>query len=203
MQKIGVTGIIGSGKSTVGKLLQESGYPVLDADKAVHQLYKTSSLLKQKLVDTFGESILESNAISRKNLASIVFQNQTALNQLENIVYPYLKQVIIDFFKTCEQNKQEFAFLEAALLHKIPEILESLDKIWLISAQENVLLERLVKRGLSFDDAKNRLNLQKKNPTFENSDFLTVCKKKSSWIEVIENDKTLDDLKEKISILLK
>ena len=102
MQKIGVTGIIGSGKSTVGKLLQESGYPVLDADKAVHQLYETSSLLKQKLVDTFGESILESNAISRKNLASIVFQNQTALKQLENIVYPYLKQVIIDFFKTCE-----------------------------------------------------------------------------------------------------
>ena len=85
MQKIGVTGIIGSGKSTVGKLLQESGYPVLDADKAVHQLYETSSLLKQKLVDTFGESILESNAISRKNLASIVFQNQTALKQLENI----------------------------------------------------------------------------------------------------------------------
>lgn len=203
MQKIGVTGIIGSGKSTVGKLLQESGYPVLDADKAVHQLYKTSSLLKQKLVDTFGESILESNAISRKNLASIVFQNQTALKQLENIVYPYLKQVIIDFFKTCEQNKQEFAFLEVALLHKIPEILESLDKIWLISAQENVLLERLVKRGLSFDDAKNRLNLQKKNPSLESSEFLTLRKKKSSWIEVIENDKTLDDLKEKISILLK
>lgn len=203
MQKLGVTGIIGSGKSTVGKLLQESGYPVLDADKAVHQLYKTSSLLKQKLVDTFGESILESNAISRKNLASIVFQNQTALKQLENIVYPYLKQVIIDYFKTCEQNKQEFAFLEAALLHKIPEILESLDKIWFISAQENVLLERLVKRGLSFDDAKNRLNLQKKNPSLESSEFLTVCKKKSSWIEVIENDKTLDDLKEKISTLLK
>ena len=203
MQKIGVTGIIGSGKSTVGKLLQESGYPVLDADKAVHQLYETSSLLKQKLVDTFGESILESNAISRKNLASIVFQDQTALKQLENIVYPYLKQVIIDFFKTCEQSNQKFAFLEAALLHKIPEILESLDKIWFISAQENVLLERLVKRGLSFDDAKNRLNLQKKNPSLESSEFLTLRKKKSSWIEVIENDKTPDDLKEKISTLLK
>ncbi len=203
MQKIGITGIIGSGKSTVGKLLQESGYPVLDADKAVHHLYETSSLLKQKLVDTFGESILESNAVSRKNLATIVFKNQSALKQLENIVYPFLKKEIIDFFKTCEQNNQKFAFLEAALLHKIPEILESLDKIWFISAQENVLLERLVKRGLSFDDAGHRLNLQKKNPTFENSEFLTVCKKKSSWVEVIENDKTPDDLKEKISTLLK
>ena len=119
-----------------------------------------------------------------------------------NQVPEYCKE-IIDFFKTCEQNNQKFAFLEAALLHKIPEILESLDKIWFISAQENVLLERLVKRGLSFDDASHRLNLQKKNPTFENSEFLTVCKKKSSWVEVIENDKTPDDLKEKISTLLK
>mgnify|MGYP002513384413 CR=1 FL=1 len=58
MQKIGVTGIIGSGKSTVGKLLQESGYPVLDADKAVHQLYETSSLLKQKLVTIINQVLM-------------------------------------------------------------------------------------------------------------------------------------------------
>lgn len=163
MRKIGITGSIGSGKSLVGSILRENGLEVMDADKAVHELYRENLELRRKISAAFGMEALASDGVNRQFFARLIFENDSARCQLESIVYPFLTEKVDAFFKAPD-GKENFAkarFLEAALLNRVPEICSMLDEVWVVTAPEKVRLDRLVKRGLDAQDAQRRIVTQR------------------------------------------
>src|SRR5437879_1578033 len=89
MLTIGITGGIGSGKSTAAKILAELGAPILDADKVGHEIYQPGTPAYRELIDTFGEGILAPDrTIDRRKLGPIVFADPAALKRLNAIVHP-------------------------------------------------------------------------------------------------------------------
>lgn len=189
MKKIGLTGSIGAGKSTVGKLLRERGFAVLDCDAEVHRLYACNEKLRKRLASEFGKSVLTADGVSREYLADIVFKDSEKRSLLESIVYPYLEKSIENFF-TSSANEGK-AFIEAALLFKVPNTLAKLDEVWNVDASAEVRLERLVKRGLNREDAMRRIELQKQNPALNHSRIVNI-----------DNSRTEAELQETLKSIL-
>lgn len=167
MKKIGITGGIGAGKSLAGKLLRSRGYQVLDADKAVHDLYRDCNELREKLSQAFGPECLTEGGVNRDFFVECVFSSKDIREKLEALVYPYLTREVEKFFAG-ETNASAgdtrgipAKFVEAALFSRVPEIVEMLDGIWLVEAPEEVRLQRLVERGLNEQDARNRIENQR------------------------------------------
>lgn len=162
MRKIGIVGAIGSGKSFVGALLRNHGYRVLDADQAVHDLYRDCSDLRSVIRCAFGPYCLTSDGVNRQFFADLVFRDHDARRRLESLVYPYLSQVALDFFDDPERPYEKgIRFFEAALMNRLPEVCEILDEIWVVTAPEELRLERLIARGLSDEDARRRIDTQR------------------------------------------
>lgn len=195
MLKIGLTGQIGAGKSTVGRILVSRGFPIFDADREMHKLYRESAPLREALGKAFGPSVLLPDGISREKLSQIIFEDPFARSVLENLAYPFLERAIQDFFETIAPDsktlsecypqkkilseipfpkKKSIAFLEAALLHKIPRTVSSLDEIWIIEADKALRMERLLLRGLSESDAKVRMKIQENMPLPAHGTFFKI-----------------------------
>ena len=179
---IGITGTIGSGKSTVGESLRRRSLPVLDADACVHELYRDSEALRKELAEAFGPECLTVDGVNRAFFADLIFTDSAAREKLEALVYPYLTETVRKFFT---ENPGE-AFLEAALLHRIPEVVKLLDLVWLVDAPAEVRLERLQQRGLSREDAERRIETQ--------GDIAALWTGCSTPVVKIENAGSLDQL---------
>lgn len=191
---IGLTGGIASGKSTVSNYLISKGYHIIDADVIARAVVKKGSEGLEKIVATFGESILNENgSLDRKRLREIVFDDKSALNKLESITHP----LIIDKIKKninelSENNEVSLVFLDCPLLFEM-SLDHLVDEVWLISTTLQNQISRIIKR----DDttplkAKNIINHQMPLPD----------KAKKSDV-IIENNSTIDALKLKIDLLLK
>lgn len=191
MKRIGITGSIGAGKSTVGKWLREQGFAVLDCDAEVHRLYGCNEELRKKLAKTFGKKVLTPEGVSREYLADIIFKDSEKRSLLESIVYPYLEKSIGNFFATSASANDSRAFIEAALLFKVPNTLAKLDEVWNVDASPEVRVDRLVKRGLTREDAKRRIELQKQNPALNHPQIVSV-----------DNSRTETELQETLKMLL-
>ena len=113
MYKIGVTGGIGSGKSTVCELLRDRGVAVYDSDSRAKQLMAESDALREQLTATFGAECYNAEGLNRAFLASKVFGNEEALQQLNSIVHPAVR---IDFQAWAEQQQSPYVVLESAIL---------------------------------------------------------------------------------------
>ena len=125
MLKIGITGGIGSGKSLVCDIFRNLGIPVFNADLAAKHLMNNASDIKQKITVTFGASIYrKDNTLDRKKLASIIFNDQIALEKINAIVHPAVR----DYFETwAQQQKTAYVIQEAAILFETGQI-EQFDK---------------------------------------------------------------------------
>ena len=86
---IGITGQIGAGKSFVGQILRNRGFKVLDADKAVHELYRSNADLRKALVAEFGEESLTEDGVDRNFFANLIFKDESARKRLENLCQKY------------------------------------------------------------------------------------------------------------------
>lgn len=162
MRKIGIVGAIGSGKSFVGALLRDHGYRVMEADQAVHDLYRDSNDLRSVIRCAFGPYCLTSDGVNRQFFADLIFKDRDARRRLESLVYPYLSQLVLDFFEDRERPYEKgVRFFEAALMNRLPEVCEILDEVWLVTAPEELRLERLIARGLSNEDARRRIDTQR------------------------------------------
>lgn len=179
MKKVGITGSIGSGKSFVGSLLRERGYMVLDADRQVHELYRTSAPLRASIAQAFGAECLTDDGVDRKYLARLIFKDDSARERLENLVYPYLTKSVADFLMSEIPGGSGVKFVEAALFSRTPEIVAMLDEIWIVKAPEDVRLRRLIARGLGEEDA--RLRIQNQHGACDESLFPGKC------VRVLEN----------------
>lgn len=162
MKKVGITGSIGAGKSFVGSLLRDRGFRVLDADVAVHDLYRENAALRGELAENFGEECLTPDGVNRDYFIRKIFSDDAARERLESIVYPHLTQYVKKFLEEpARENLQCVRFVEAALLSRAPGIVGMLDEIWIVDAPEDMRLERLVNRGMERSDALRRIENQR------------------------------------------
>jgi dephospho-CoA kinase len=114
MLKIGITGGIGTGKSTICEIFALLGVPVYHADQAAKKLMATNSRLKQQLITTFGNATFTTEGeLDTKYIANKVFNNEKALKQLNALVHP---AVLADFDQWCSQQQTPYVLKEAALL---------------------------------------------------------------------------------------
>lgn len=158
---IGVTGGIGTGKSTVTSILRELGAVVIDADKIGHEAYKPGTPAWQEVVEAFGKEILLPNGeVDRKRLGSIVFSDPKALARLNAIMHPKMFRMAQERIQQAKAQGHQVIVLEAAVL------LEAgwdplVDEIWVVTAPEEVAVQRVQARsGLPREAVVARLRSQ-------------------------------------------
>ena len=158
MLKVGITGGIGSGKSTVCRVFSVLGIPVFESDKIARELMNTDTEIKQQLVDLFGTAVyLPDHTINRKYLAGIVFNNPSLLAQLNTIVHPVVRKT---FFDWCEKQQTPYIIHEAAILFE-SGFYKMMDKTITVITSEHERIQRVMKRdGITLEMVNERIKNQ-------------------------------------------
>lgn len=158
MLKIGITGGIGSGKSTVCRVFKILGIPVFEADIVAKELMNTDAGIYRQLVDLFGADVyLPDHTVNRKYLAGIVFNDPSLLAKLNEIVHPVVRQT---FFDWCEKQQSEYIIHEAAILFE-SGFYKMMDKTITVVTSENERIQRVMKRdGITLEMVKERIRNQ-------------------------------------------
>ena len=160
MARIGVTGPIGCGKSTVAGMLAEHGAIVIDADRLVRKVYEDAGV-RQAVVDRFGPDVRTlDGSIDRRALAGIVFDDPAALRDLEAIVHPAVRPRILAGIEAADASRAPAVVVEAIKL--VEGGLASLcDEVWLVTCDAPIQRGRLRDRGVTEDDADRRIAAQR------------------------------------------
>ena len=188
-----ITGSIGTGKSTALEIIKELGLTVLDSDKIVHEGYTIGSELYYKIINHFGEKILNSHKIDRHKLGKIVFNNEEKLYELNNLVHGYVYDKLKEGIK---KSTEKVIFLDIPLILETKNIHESIyDEIWLIYVSEEIQRKRLAERAIRENKKpEDVLKIIDKQIPIEEKVFMVD--------EVINNEGTVEELKENIQALL-
>ena len=140
---IGITGGIGSGKSTVSKYIEELGFPVYNSDYWAKELVNFDENLKSKIINLLGENSYDENgSYNRAYVASIVFENENLLHELNKIIHPAVKEHFENWVKT---QHSEFVFKETALLFEL-KLNEQCYQSILVTADDNIRIKRVMDR---------------------------------------------------------
>jgi dephospho-CoA kinase len=161
MKIIGLTGGVGSGKSTVAEMLREMGAEVVDADQAAHAVYAPGTPGFDAVVREFGpEFVREDGAIDRQRLGALVFNDESALRRLNAIVHPLVREWMAARTAEAAERGAEIVIQDVPLLYE--NGLEGLfSSVVLVYAPEAVQLDRLINsRGLPPDRARSMIAAQ-------------------------------------------
>lgn len=155
---IGLTGGIGSGKSTVAKFIEEMGFPVYYSDVRAKEIVNDDELLKKGIIELLGEKAYDENGLyDRKYVAEIVFNDEELLQKLNGMIHPAVKY---DFEKWVGNQTTEFVFKETALLFEL-KLNESCFKSVLVTADDNLRLKRVMDRDRkTYREVENVMNKQ-------------------------------------------
>lgn len=145
MLKIGITGGIGSGKSTVAKVFEVLGIPVYNADQAAKRLMNEDPALKEKIKEQFGDDVYKNDKLDSKYLAQIVFASEEKLDLLNSIVHP---ATINDANEWMHKQSTPYTLKEAALLFESGAA-ELLDYVIGVTAPAPLRLQRVMHRDNS------------------------------------------------------
>lgn len=149
MIKIGITGGIGSGKSTVCKVFKVLGIPVFEADQVAKQLMNSNAKVRSQLIHLFGTSAYQPDkTIDRKFLSGIVFNNPILLEKLNSIVHP---AVFYAFAEWCQNQQSPYVLHEAAILFE-SGFYKLMDKTIVVATDEVERIQRVMKRDGSSED---------------------------------------------------
>ncbi|HVA77389.1 MAG TPA: dephospho-CoA kinase [Candidatus Binataceae bacterium] len=189
MLTIGLTGGIGSGKSTVAKMLAELGAPSLDADKVGHSIYAPGGPAYQDVVAAFGDKILAPDGtVDRKKLGPIVFGDPAQLKKLNSIVHPKMlaeMRAMVAAMRSRGETKP--IVVEAAILIEANWI-PMCDEIWLVTATRERVLERVERdRGMAREQTEARIRAQ-----------LSDAERMRYASLVIKNDGSIEELRAEV-----
>lgn len=161
MKLIGLTGGIGSGKSTVAAMLKEHGFPIVDADRIAREIVEPGQPALQELAAEFGDDILDAGgALDRSLLASRAFVDEEATRTLNEITHPRINERTQELFDEARENGAE------AVIYDMPLLIDKglhtdMDATIVVHTDEHLRIERLTtKRGLDSDDVRRRINAQ-------------------------------------------
>ena len=190
---IGLTGGIGSGKSTVSRYLAELGAVIIDADKLGHEVYLPDTDTWRELVKTFGKEILApDNQIDRKKLGTIVFSNPEKLKRLNAIVHPRMFEIAKQRIDDGRHKGTKVVILDAPILFET-NWTPLVEEVWVVVANEvNVIKRAVVRTGLTEEQVRSRIGSQMSNEE----------RVKRAQV-VIHNDGTAEELHKKVKELWK
>jgi dephospho-CoA kinase len=187
MKIIGLTGGIGSGKSTVASILKELGATVIDLDKIGHEILNPGTPAWQEVVEAFGPEIIPNHGtIDRQKLAQIVFNDPEALRELNRIMHPKIDREVQCRLKKLREQKVDLVVLEAALIEAVSWAPQA-DQIWLIKASRENTLCRLKGRGMGESESLARMASQRPLEEFIKNGMV-----------IINNNSTIEDLKTRV-----
>lgn len=191
MKVIGLTGGIGSGKSTVSQFLAELGAVIIDADKVGHEAFKPDTEIWREVVAAFGRQILTPEGdIDRGKLGKIVFGSSESLARLNQIMHPRIYDMVEARLEEYRRQGVDVVVLEVPLLLEVGWT-QLVDEVWVTIASEATVLKRLQERtGLSEPESLARIRSQMTNEE----------RVKHAGV-VINNDCDLTDLKARVSEL--
>ena len=186
---IGVTGGIGSGKSTVSRILYDLGAKVIDADLIARETTSKGSKAYKEILDYFGEGILdEKGNLSRKKLADMVFKDINKLEILNRITHKYIAESIeITMERLKSEGESDVIVIDAPIPIE-HGFIDLSDEVWVITSDVETRIKRVMERsGFSRDEALNRINSQLKD-----EDYLKVAD------EVISNNGSMEELEKSV-----
>ncbi len=195
MPFIGLTGGLGTGKTTVLKLFKNSGVYTIDADKLVHQILKKPSTIK-KLTAIIGKGILIERAaktfINKKRMADIIFNDSQKRRAVEKIIHP-------EVIKTAKDIKTKILAKKsnAIIVFEVPLLLEAgyekiFDKIIVVYCSKEIAVNRVLRHGLSRKQALQRMRAQ-----------LPISRKKAAADFLINNNLSISNTKSQVKEIFK
>ncbi len=186
---IGVTGIVGSGKSTVSNLLREKGFQVIDLDKLAKESLSWDEV-KDGIREAFGDDYVRDGVVDVEKLGRTVFSKEEELRRLEGIVHPKVTKAL---FRKAEELRKEGAktlIIDAPLLFET-DLCKRVDKIVVVTAPMEIIKERLKLRGMAEDDMERRIPFQ-----------VPLSEKEKMADYVVHNSGTVEDLGSEVDALL-
>ncbi len=190
MKVIGLTGGIGSGKSTVAQFLAELGVVIVDLDKVGHEVLRSEGAVRERIVSEFGENILtDGGDIDRARLGRLVFNSPEALSRLNRIVHPVIDSMVNSKIKEYRREGVAVVVLEAAAMLEADRA-SQVDELWVTVAPEATVLKRLAERvGYSEEESKARIHSQ-----------ISSEERLKQADVVIDTDCTLDELETRVVV---
>ena len=157
MLVVALTGGIGSGKSTVGQIFAQLGATVIDSDQLARDVIERGSIGFNEVVAKFGDDILKNGEIDRQILASLIFRDPAKRAELEQITHPLIRKAFTKVVSSASPD--------SIVINQIPLLVESnhdykFDHIITVSASESIRTDRLIKRGLTNEQIKQRMQAQ-------------------------------------------
>ncbi len=176
MKKIGLTGGIGSGKSTIAKVFKVLNIPAYNSDERAKALMNENAQLIDEISKIFGARIYQNNELNRTELGAIVFKSPDLLQQLNAVVHPAVGE---DFNSWCASQNTQYVIKEAAIIYETG-INKMLDGVIAVIAPNELRIKRVLKRpGMTEELIKDRMSRQLPTESLVN---------KANWL--INNDET-------------
>lgn len=188
---LGITGGIGSGKSTVSGLLAEKGLPVLDADEISRAVTGPNGRAMPEIAATFGKKVVASNgALNRRVMSDIAFTDKKKLDELSTIIHRHVFEQIEESLAKEKEKKTKCVVLDVPI--PVRKFCDLCDQIWVVTCDTDVRLARLQKRGMEKDEAERRIAVQMTDDEY--------CELGNYSID---NSWDLEDLKDKVEVLVR
>ena len=195
--KIGLTGGIASGKTTVSDFFKQFGTKVIDADVISHQVTKPGGTAFQEIISSFGSSVLDENGlIDRKKMRKIIFDDVSKKEMLERIIHPKVRE---EMFNLASQSNDHYLIVSVPLLVETG-MNEMMDRTLVVDCSEETQIERLMHRDkITLGEAKSILRNQTNRSTrLKASDDLIVNEKNVTLNELEKEVLELNKLYSKL-----
>jgi dephospho-CoA kinase len=187
---VGLTGGIGSGKSTVSSMLAAKGAIIVDADAIVHELQSPGQVVLQDMVEAFGAEILQPDGtLDRAKVGDVVFKDDAKRLQLQAIVWPRVGERVRELIESA--GERDVVILDVPLMAEATDGSRRLaEKIIVVDASEDTQLRHLAEKGVTADAAKARMAVQaSRDDRLKLADF------------VLHNDGTIDELQKQVDAM--
>ena len=192
MYKLGITGGIGSGKSTASAFFKKKGAFIFDADSEAKNLFSNNPALTPRIITTFGSEVSTNNRLDLKKLSELVFSSKSLQNSLNKIIWPEVSQVMLNAANNAENDGVKLFIVDAALLFEAG-FTEFFNSVLLITAEKSIRYKRiLLRKNIPENQIEKRMALQ-----------LPEWEKKKLAGTTIENNGTLSELNEELKLFWK
>lgn len=185
---IGITGIIGSGKTTVSNMLEKEGFVVIDLDMIAKDTLLQNDVIRE-IGSRFGKEYVSGDRVNVEKMKKTVFQNEDMLRILEGITHPKIVDRLFNDVDSIKKRGAKSIIIDGPLLFETG-LYKRLDKIVVVSANPEALKERLIKRGMEQEDIEKRMVFQ-----------ISLEEKEKLADIVLYNNGTLEGLKREVSKL--
>ncbi len=186
MRIIGVTGGIGSGKSTVSRMLAAIGAHIIDADRLAKETVEKGQKALAEIVAAFGTSVLDAEGnLDRKKLSQIVFKDKQKLELLNGITHNHVAQKIVEKLDSLDESETAIVDAPIPIEHGFLDVVH---EVWAVIADRDVRIKRVMERsGLTYNEVEDRINFQLSDEFYRNISNI-----------VIVNNGPIEELREQV-----